>query len=102
MGSGWDPKRCVCSVSPAKAVSVALVGSIPSGASPYGCLDMAGNVLEWCSGWYDGGCKFPQVRGGAWDHRIAVNFHARRRFWFSPNSKFSSRGFRCVLPEGSS
>ena len=29
------------------------VGSLPEGASPYGLLDMAGNVVEMVSDWYD-------------------------------------------------
>lgn len=28
------------------------VGSFPKGASPYGVMDMAGNMMEWCQDWY--------------------------------------------------
>jgi PKD repeat protein len=31
----------------------AQVGSYPAGASPYGALDMAGNVNEWVNDWYE-------------------------------------------------
>lgn len=57
------------------------VGSYPLGASPYGVLDMAGNVSEWVNDWWQGDYysispssnptgpatgKFKTVRGGSW------------------------------------
>ena len=45
------------------------VGSFPSGASPYGVLDTAGNVFQWTSTAGEGGAGAATriVKGSAWD-----------------------------------
>ena len=87
------------------------VGSYPSGASPYGVMDMAGNVDEWVQDWYDSSyysvspSNNPQgpetgtyrvLRGGSWGYydsyvRSAVRNDGIPVFWF-----FDFFGFRCV------
>lgn len=48
--------------------NIAPVGSYPAGASPYGALDMAGNVSEWTStAW--GGCDWPGPGTFAYPYR---------------------------------
>ena len=85
------------------------VGSYPYGASPYGALDMSGNVSEWVSDWFD---VYPDtlvynptgptsgdgrvLRGGMWGggiYQVSLTY----RNGVDPDITNYSIGFRCAL-----
>ena len=89
----------------------------PSGASPYGALDMAGNVWEWVNDWmqedYYGSLPNPTsnppgpttgmykvLRGGGCYHYWDFLRVAFRDYNFPPGYRSRSVGFRCAAPPG--
>jgi len=87
------------------------VGSLPGGDSPYGVKDMAGNVREWVSDWYDAEYyqhapdRNPQgpdkkgvvrsIRGGSWHSQASdITTAARGRGGFALQTH--GTGFRCA------
>jgi formylglycine-generating enzyme required for sulfatase activity len=120
-GNRWDAERC--NSAEGGEGDTTPVGAYPQGASPYGLLDMAGNVWEWtCSLWGEDGeepsFKYPYdpadgrqeleapdsvlrvLRGGSWNHhrdgaRCVV------RYWSDPVYSDYDFGFRLVSPVGS-
>jgi eukaryotic-like serine/threonine-protein kinase len=95
------------------------VGSYIEGASPYGVLDMAGNVWEWIyfrvgeddnDQWLDESSTNemppmgaplppkPMARGGSWSNQ-EMFLRISSREWFNPEYSGINLGFRCVLTE---
>lgn len=88
------------------------IGSFPDGASPYGVLDMAGNVWEWIEDAFNPdyyniapGRNPPPAEGGnervlrgggysSFQHYVRTT----NRGFATPGTASSYRGFRCVIP----
>jgi formylglycine-generating enzyme required for sulfatase activity len=89
------------------------VGSYPAGVSPYGVLDMSGNVWEWAADRYfeyyyqNSSARNPAgpstgnnrvLRGGSWFNDVR-DTRTTYRASELPGESYSDLGFRCVLHE---
>jgi len=93
-GNGWEAGRC--NAAYAGIQDSTPVGKYPGGASPFGLLDMAGNVWEWCQDWCDEERRYKVVRGGSW---LSNRSGARSAYrdWVNPGIWDYYDGFRCCV-----
>ncbi|MCX6344390.1 MAG: formylglycine-generating enzyme family protein [Armatimonadetes bacterium] len=117
-GDVWDAEKCNnyndhnSAGGGYQRYQTALVGSYPSGASPSGCLNMAGNVWEWCKDRYGDnyyyqsptsdpqgttsvGGGFHVLRGAGW-YGADSNSRCSYRMGNIPNGSNSFFGIRLV------
>lgn len=109
-GNNWDNQRLNMSEGGRKTTTP--VGTFPRGASPYGILDMAGNVWEWVGDWYgptyyqgganrDSNPTGPEsgqdrvLRGGGFNNGI-YDVRTANRHKGGPSGYAQDHGFRCA------
>jgi formylglycine-generating enzyme required for sulfatase activity len=110
-GNEWDSHLCCNSVA-GKRLGPAKVNSFPSGVTPDGVADMAGNVWEWTAGWFDTDSngnvekkgvlepatpKYRVLRGGCWGNESIADFLTTARTACEQDVRGETIGFRCVV-----
>ncbi|GEM_PF-3052593 len=99
-GSEWDREKCNSDEywqgrkPPKNGMKTTEVGQFKI-ESPYGCVDSAGNVWEWCEDFYDEQKSTRVLRGGAWNdypQHVACGI----RYVGEPDDRNLNIGFRCA------
>jgi len=115
-GDAWEATRC--NIQPEREGTTP-VNAFPAGASPYGVLDMVGNVWEWTrSLWgeklHAPAFRYPYAAGDGRENQAAPEYVRRvlrgvsfyneaaqvrcaARYRYSPHNSYASVGFRVAL-----
>jgi formylglycine-generating enzyme required for sulfatase activity len=123
-GRGTDARRypwgnaesdsTLCNMNDGDAFSyTSPAGHFAAGASFYGCMDLAGNVWEWCEDWYDSdyyavspdsnptgpASGYDRVaKGGSYNNSQSVWVRCAERYWGPPSGgNHPALGFRCAV-----
>ena len=92
-GNEFDSEKCN---SPKSQIGKTTpVTRYVNGLSLYGCYDMAGNVWEWQSDWYNMDVESIVLRGGSWYNDISY-IHSAFRGYGHPIRRDNHIGFRCA------
>lgn len=106
-GNTWDPRALPAADSGPDMRALANVDAFPAGASPFGVLDMEGNILQWTDEYRDPHTRAAILRGGAAFHPVGSIWYFPETYRLDEHQKYllmspghdraGTIGFRCAV-----
>ena len=106
-GNTWDPSAVPPAEEKRTLSAPADVGANPKGASPFGVMDLVGNVWQWTDEYQDDHTRAAIVRGGSYyrpqgsiwyfPQAYKLNEHGKYLLMAPSLDRSGAIGFRCVV-----